>query len=32
MVESFEEQILETEALVVEVTTEDLVIEILKDL
>ena len=32
MVESFEEQILETEALVVEVTTEDLVIEILEDL
>lgn len=32
MVESFEEQILENEALVVEVTIEDLVIEIMEDL
>jgi hypothetical protein len=32
VVESFEEQILENEALVVEVTIEDLVIEILEDL
>ncbi len=31
MVESLEEQILENEALVVEVTNEDLVIEILED-
>jgi len=32
VVESFEEQIMETGALLVEVTTEDLMIEILEDL